>query len=477
MGGTQQISHCLGLLGLVAILVVLPASGRAAPALLLGDAGDAAASEQARDRVQLLTGTAVAADRTYGPDEVFATVKYQPLVTGDLESYGCTGPALDQPGFDARLAQAMTQVDELDLELAEGSLMSLEADLACSVAVVGTRQLHDIFFFAGLMAAYNGDKDAATTRFQNATSVKNDVPLPTDFPPEVQQLYLLGREASMNATPSTLTVLPPVDARKAWLDGRSIDPTGEAVPVRPGAHLLHIETEAGVLRAVGLRVAGDGIWADQRAATSAILAGAAEGPAGAAADAMLTHAAAAWGAATVFVVDQRTVFVWGDDPGLERARVPLKPTGDRVGFRVGIGVLAREADHRPAPFVYAAPGLEFEIATLKGLEIAGGFAIGLTEVVPDTVSLLPSGELGVQWAWAGTRIRPFVGARAALVAASSTDIRAGALAQLGLRLHPIRQGGLRVGVSLGFGWVGNIQAQARITVGFGAGGPRVGANP
>ncbi len=465
------------LLSVLAILVLGAPPALAAPALVVADGGDAALAQAARDRTQLLTGAAVAPDRTFGPDDLFAVVKHRPLLDGAVEGYGCAGPALDQGNFDARLGRAMTQVDELDLAQAEDSLMSLERDLPCAVAVVGTRQLHDIFFFAGLMAAYNGDRDAAVTRFRSATSVKNDVPLPTDAPPDVQQLYLLGREASMNADAATLTVLPPIDARRAWLDGRALDSAGAALEVRPGTHLLQLETEGGALRSVGLQVAGDGIWADQRAAAAAILLGGGEGPAGAAADALLARVAGAWGAETVYVAGDRSVFVWGDAPGIERARVPLKPTGDRIALRLGVGALVREADFRPAPFAYAAPTLELDVALVRGLEIGASAAVGVTSVVDGSASILPTADVGLQWAWPGTRIRPWVGARAALAVVAPGEPRGGATAWLGLRLHPVRNGALRVGAALGFGWVGNVQAQARITVGFGAGGPRVGATP
>ena len=444
----------------------------AAPALLVPLPDDEADARRFRDRVQLVTGTAVAPDRTYGPDDLQAAVGYKPLRSGAIESFTCKGPAVDQAGFDARLGLAMSQVDGLELEEAEGSLMALKGDLPCSVSVIGARQLHDIFFFAGLMAAYNGQKDDAIERFARAVSIKSDVPLDTDFPPAAQQLYLLGRERSSNQETVSLTFVPPVGTRSIWVDGRPLpDPDPVQLELRPGTHLIHIETTEGAQRAFGFDLGpGESRFADHRAAAAAALSGVGEGPLGAAANGLLAAAAERWGAETLYVGSERGVFVFGGS--LARARVPLKPTGDRLGLRVGGGVLIREGDHFPQPFVYGAPAFELDVALLRGLEIGAAVQVGVTSVVADTASLLPAVSAGLQWAWSGTTLRPYAGLRAAVIVAGVDDVRAGGLVVGGIRLQPRRDSALRIGVGVNFGWTGGIQAGATVTIGAGLGGPQ-----
>ena len=98
--------------------------------------------------------------------------------------------------------------------------------------------------------------------------------------------------------------------------------------------------------------------------------------------------------------------------------------------------------------------------------------VGLTSVVQDTLSIAPSGSLGLQWAWSGTRLRPFAGLRGVLTGVAERTVRVGGVAVAGLRLQPDRRSALRVGIGVDFGWVGGIQAGAQITVGLGLGGPR-----
>ncbi len=454
------------------LLALFAAPAFAAPALVVPLPDDEDDARRFRDRVQLVTGTAVAADRTYGPDDLQAATGYKPLRSGAIEAFTCKGPAVDQGGFDARLGRAMTLVDELDLEEAESSLMALKGDLPCSVSVIGARQLHDIFFFAGLMAAYNGQKEHAVERFARAVSIKSDVPLDTDFPPEAQQLYLLGRERSSNQQAVSLTFVPPVDARRIWVDGRALpDPEPVVLELRPGTHLIHVETTEGAQRAFGFDLGeGSSLFADHRAAAAAALDGVIEGALGHAANALLSQAAERWGAETLYVGSERGVFVWGGS--LERARVPLKPTGDRLGLRGGGGILFREADHLPDPFAYGAPTIALEVALIRGLELGADVQVGITSVISDTVSVLPAVTAGLQWAWSGTKLRPWAGLRAAVIVAGEEDVRAGGVVVGGIRLQPRRDSALRIGLGVSFGWTGGIQAGATVTIGAGLGGPK-----
>ena len=457
-------------------LIAVPALARGAePVLIVEDSADAAATESARNKVQLLTGVIISPDRTRGLDDLVAETGYAALTAGGASVFTCKGPALDASGFDARLAEVVRLVDELDLDAATVAVDSLQADLPCSVAAIPARQLHDVFFLAGLMAAYRGERDQAVDQFARAAGLKPDVTWNESYDPSAQQLFLLGKEQAISATLVQVAVLPPTDAKRVWLDGRPTSEAAMAAEVRPGTHLLHVETTTGALRAVGLILepAPTALWADPRAAGQAVMEGAIEGPAGQAAEVLLAQGLAAWEADTFYVASRRGILRYAVDTGFEKPRRPLGPAGDVVTVGVGGALLVRDAPYRK-PFVYAAPGIDVSIGVLRGLEVSLFGRVGLASFSEGSLSILPAWGAGLQWAFTGVSVRPYVGAQAALIArhqtaadgAVGTTVAAGALARLGVRLAPPTTA-LRFGLGVSFGWVDGIHASVGVTVGFG----------
>lgn len=461
---------------MLVLLLVVPGLARATePVLLVEDSADTAMSESARSKVELLAGVTIAPERTRGLDDLVAETGYSALTSGGATVFTCRGPALDATGFDARLSEVVRLVDELDLDAANEAVISLQADLPCSVAPIASRQLHDVFFFAGLMAAYRGERDQAVDQFARAAALKSDVGWNESYDPSAQQLFLLGKEQAITAEMVQLTVLPPTDAKRMWLDGRVISGMEMQAEVRPGTHVVHVETTGGSLRAVGLKIQPGpaALWADPRAAAQAVMDGAMEGPKGMAAEALLALGLTAWEADTFYVLSRRGVLRYAPDVGFEKPRRPLGPTGDVVTLGVGAAVLVREAPYRK-PFVYAAPGLDLSIGVLRGLEVSLFGRVGLASFSDGSLSILPAWGAGLQWAFAGVAVRPFAGAQAAFVATHrtvegevTTAVSAGGLARFGVRLAP-PSSALRVGIGVSFGWVDGIHASAGVSFGFGA---------
>ena len=468
------------LASLLGSLLSLAGPAEAAPTLVVEDAADAVGVERARDRVQLLAGVDVPEDRVFGRDELLTTLLRQPLVDGDVQAGGCAGLALARTEFDARVAEAAARLQRLDLEGAEASWQELEGDLPCATFVLAPEPLADLLLLGGAIATRREDPDTALSRFGAAASIEPGRP-PADLPPEAQSLQRRAQGTAATAPTSLVALLPSEAAHAAWLDGRSLDPRGEEIPVPSGAHLLQVEVAAGALRGVSLQVDGDGLWADPGAAVAAVLAGGGRGVGATAAHALLARAGARWGAETIYVAFDRSLFVWGDEPGDapgdEVPRVPLLPTGDRLGLRLGGGLLVREEEPGTGPQLFGAPGLELDVALVRGLEVGASVAVGFSAGVDGSTAALPAADLGLQWAWAGARVRPWIGLRGALAVVATGEPRGGASAWLGVRLHPSDRAPLRVGVALGFGWVGAVQAQARITLGFGVGSPSGDAPP
>jgi hypothetical protein len=384
----------------------------------------------------------------------------------------CKGPSLDRPAFRQRIADAMSLVDELELVMAASVLRSLRNDLPCSVALIGDVELHAIFFSTGLMAAFNGHKDEALDMFARAVSIKPDVPLDTNYPPKIQQLYLQAKDRVSNQEEVELSLVPPTNSRAIWLDGRQLKDNGATSQwVKPGTHLVHVETTQGTQRAALLDISAGAaaLWADPRAAAVALADGLTAGPEGAAANALLSAAMQSWRAATIYIDTPGGILIYGAQP-LARAALPLAPTGDRLGIRLGGGGVVRAAPFRPAPFAYAAPSFELEVALVRGLEVGLTAAVGVASFTEGTTSLLPVVTVGPQWAFSGSRIRPFVGVHFALAVAGADEVRIGGLGRLGVRVAPVRKAPLRAAVSASFGWVGAVQAGIAISVGFGFGG-------
>lgn len=443
--------------------------------LIVQDTGDKDNAEAARSRVQLLTGISITPEKTLSLDDLVAETGYGALTSGGVSLFTCKGPALDAAGFDARLAEAVRLVDELDLGAASSALDALRDDLPCSVAAIPARQLHDLFFFSGLMSAYNQQRKQAINQFSRAASLKPDVRWNESYGPSAQQLFLLGKEQSLTADPATLTVVPPPDARRVWVDGRETDDFGPMVAtLRAGTHVIHVETASGAIRAVGLDLTpGPSLWSDPRAAAAAVLAGEIEGPASVAAVALLQLGAAAWEVDTIYTSTQRGVLRW-TPAGIERPAMPITPVGDRVGVRFGGGVVVREAAFRK-PFAYVAPSLEVDIGIVRGLEATIFARVGMASFSESTLSVLPVWGAGLQWAFAGVTIKPFVGAQAAFIArqkstiegVTTTGVGVGAVARIGAIISPIRRAPLRLGLGLSFGWIDGLHASMTATVGIG----------
>jgi hypothetical protein len=431
---------------------------------------DPQAAAKARDRVQLTTGAVVAPDRTFGPDDLVAATRYRPVVTGEIVLHTCSGPALDQAGFERRLGEVVAKVDELDLDGAMARVSALEKDLPCSVSPISTRGLHDIFFYTGLLEAYHGERDAAVLDFARAAALKADVPWNTAYAPEAHELYLLGKErAGLPAV--ALDLVPAADARRVHVDGNAqADARARVLSLRPGFHLLHMETDQGVQRAIGIEVAaGAALYAEVSGAVVAVQEGATDGPRGAAARALLEVAAQAWQADVVYVAHRTGLTFLRPGSAIEAARRPVTPTGDRLGLRVGGGLLLRGAPYRGAPFAYAAPGLELDIATILGLELVAGVHVGFGSAAAGSWSLLPSGSVGLQWAFDGTLVRPFLGAEAVFQPAQAPGVDGGAQLRGGVRISPLRERRLRVAVTGRLGWAGRLTGGVGLSVGFGAG--------
>lgn len=473
---TAGVRQHLASLAVLGVLFVVPGAAIAAdPVLLVEDTTDAPSVEAARSRVQLLTGVVIPPERTRGVDDLVAATGYAALTAGGASVFTCKGPALDAGGFDARLSEVVRLVDELDLDRASAAVASLQADLPCSVAAIPARQLHDVFFFTGLMAAYRGERDEAIDQFSRAAALKPDVTWNESYDPSAQQLFLLGKERAITAEMVLFSALPPTDARRVWLDGRATSEAAMEAQVRPGTHLVHVETTTGSLRAIGVRLEPgvSALWSDPRAAAQAVMDGASEGPAARAAEALLALGLAEWSADTFYVSSRRGVLRYSADVGFEKPRRPLAPVGDRVTFGLGAAVLVRDAPYRK-PFVYAAPGLDVSVAVLRGLEVSLFGRAGLASFSESTLSVLPAWGLGLQWAFAGVAVRPYVGAQAAFTAQHETAasglrvvrVTAGGLARLGVRLAP-GSSAFRLGIGVSFGWVGGIHASAGVTVGFG----------
>lgn len=453
------------------------ARAQAEPYLVVPDSADEAEAERARGKVQLVTGVSIPPDRTRGLDDLVAETGYTALTSDGVELFTCKGPALDATGFDARLGAAVRLVDELDLEAASEALRTLEADLPCSVSAVPARQLHDLFFFSGLMAAYDEERDKAIAGFARAAALKPDVQWNESYGPTAQQLFLLGKEQALTAEPVTLTLVPPTDTQRMWIDGRETSDAGPTVAeLRAGTHVVHVETGSGAIRAVGLDLpGGPALYADPRAAGEAVEQGAMDGPAAQAAEALLALAGNAWGTTTLYTWTSRGVLRWTAEVGLERPQRPLTPVGDRIGVRLGAGVLVREAPFRK-PFTYAAPALEVDVGLIRGLEATIFARVGLASFSEGTLSILPTWGAGLQWAFAGVTLKPFAGAQAVFVAKQATDLTgltrevvvAGGVARFGAILSPIPRNPLRVGLGVSFGWVDGIHASVTATVGFGA---------
>ena len=164
-------------------------------------------------------------------------------VLGPEPVFFCPVASEDVAEFEAAIADAQTQLDELNVGAARGTLAGLEIALTCLNVAPENELLWRLHFLHALLASVENDPGAANDAMRRALVARPGEPYDPSYPPELGDRYRTLQEAVLAAEHANLHIQSS-PGWTLWVDGRRS--TSEAVPLVPGRHLIQLRTSAGL---------------------------------------------------------------------------------------------------------------------------------------------------------------------------------------------------------------------------------------
>lgn len=206
----------------------------------------------------------------------------------------CTGSSRPLTELEDALADAEAAVQMLDYAAATAKLAAVEALLCTSTEPVPVETLARIPFLQGVVAFYAQGPEAARLPFRRAAEILPGMEWDTAYPPDPQQVFLLGAGDALHSPRGSIDLDPTIHPATIFVDGREI-PSGEATLDLPvGQHLIQLAPVGGEL-AGALIVLHDGGHALVQARETTLARIAADREANSDVYAMLASAAVAGG--------------------------------------------------------------------------------------------------------------------------------------------------------------------------------------
>lgn len=162
----------------------------------------------------------------------------------------CTAEPTTASDIEAALTKAEEMITGLDYETALTELDQLADNLCGCTDPLSPTVTHRIPYLRGIALYFNGDQDGARQSFRQAAEMTDGLEWDTSFPPEPQQVFLLGAADALQTPQSKL--LPPSDDRpdQVFVDGREIESAASEVEVRGERHVVQFGPEGGSLTGV-----------------------------------------------------------------------------------------------------------------------------------------------------------------------------------------------------------------------------------
>ncbi len=301
---------------------------------------------------------------------------------GAAEVLRCPGSPTPVAEIRGTTGAGMAALDSLDYAEATTQLESAWGALRCADAFLERDEVVELPLMLGVLAHYQGSKDAAYDWFEIALAIHPDLAWDNAYPPDAQQVFNNALAETLRAADAKLLTVPDrAAASELRVDGNVVDPLAPQVTFKPGVHLLQWRTTSGAVQSLAIAAeAGQPmVLVSARQLRNAILAGPSAGDIQPAVIDRLAVLASSRGAADVIVVGGNVPYRF------DAASSALEtPRGGRAAGPADVGAEPRRS---PAGPVLVGAGA----ATVgAGLAIAlGSYAQGASlydELAADAVA-------------------------------------------------------------------------------------------
>ena len=225
------------------------------------------------------------------------------MVAPPAQLHPCSIEPLPLATIESSLADIEGLVQSLEFESALEQIDSLEDALCASDGPLLNQVLARIPYLRGIGLFYLDDKEGARSAFKLASERDPDHEWDTTFPPDPQQVFLLGVADAIHAPRSQLHLPTEEQLGQLYLDGQLVGPESREVELVGERHLLQFGVEGDEVRGAWLEISD--IDQVELVGPQTVRAGLADGPgteAGDQAYSFLAGAAEAAGYSEVLMV-------------------------------------------------------------------------------------------------------------------------------------------------------------------------------
>ena len=178
------------------------------------------------------------------------------MVAPPAQLHPCSIEPLPLATIESSLADIEGLVQSLEFESALRQIDTLEDALCASDGPLPTLVLARIPYLRGIGLFYLDDKEGARSAFKLASERDPDHEWDTTFPPDPQQVFLLGVADAIHAPRSRLVLPTEERPGQLYIDGRAVDLAIRVVELVGERHLLQFGVEGDEVRGAWLQISG-----------------------------------------------------------------------------------------------------------------------------------------------------------------------------------------------------------------------------
>lgn len=227
-----------GMLALTLLIPLAAYAGSPAEVVFVGGPDDAATRQQVTDWLGMLSppvaidGEPVHLGRLAPPESLMA------FGAGSTET--CDGSPVDGAAYRERLAALYRDIVSLqETPTLLQQTGQIERMHACLTEPVTRNELARVHFLEGVIATSDGDGETADRAFSEVFGLDPEFPWDPDYPPSTHDRFRVMRAAADGQDRVELRLLV-ADGATAWLDGQELAPSGAAVRIIPGRHVVQV---------------------------------------------------------------------------------------------------------------------------------------------------------------------------------------------------------------------------------------------
>jgi len=157
----------------------------------------------------------------------------------------CVGEPLSPSDLEEALAGVEAHLFELEYDVAEEGLERLTESLCACTRPVPTSVQPRILYLQGILRFYAGDREASRDYFALAAGSQPDLEWDTTFPPDAQQVFLLGLADAVRAAPARFIPPDAADKVQLFVDGTLVPEEG--VRIAASRHVLQMDAGDGAM--------------------------------------------------------------------------------------------------------------------------------------------------------------------------------------------------------------------------------------